>query len=195
MPPGEPATGASPRSGRWACFGGRTGRRRGSGAPSRATAYPTGPAYLFRRTFTLDAAPVWARAYVMALGCYELVINGITVGDGLLRPGWTDSHRRVQYQVVDLSLSQHLRAGNNVIGALLAPGWFAGRISSAAAVEDSSHPDVRTPELLVQVEMDQHDGHRFVLGSDESWVWAPSAILSSDLYDGEDWDCRLLRAG
>jgi alpha-L-rhamnosidase len=130
---------------------------------------------------------------VTALGCYELVINGVTVGDGLLRPGWTDSHRRVQYQVVDLG--QHLRAGDNVVGAHLAPGWFAGKISSRAAVEDSSHPDVRTPELLVQLEMERHDGHRFVLGSDESWVWAPSAILSSDLYDGEDWDCRLLRAG
>ena len=154
---------------------------------------PDRAVYLFRRSFSLDAAPVRARAYVTALGCYELVINGITVGDGLLRPGWTDSHRRVQYQVVDLS--DHLRAGDNVVGVLLAPGWFAGKISSAGAVEDSSHPDVRTPELLVQVETEYRDGHRSVLGSDESWVWAPSAILSSDLYDGEDWDCRLLRAG
>lgn len=159
---------------------------RGHQLPDRAV-------YLFRRSFNLNTAPQRARAYVTALGAYELLVNGRAVGESLLRPGWTAPHRRLQYQVVDLG--GHLNAGGNVVGAALAPGWFAGRISSEAASEDNSHCDVRTPELLAQLEIEGANGARMLIVTDESWWWASSAIVSSDLYDGEDWDCRLLRPG
>ena len=148
-------------------------------------------AYLVRRRFSLSAAPARARAFVSALGAYELWANSQRAGDGLLRPGWTDYRRRAQYQVLDLT--GLLRAGDNVIGAILAPGWYAGRIASRAAA-DSAEP-VPIPELLCQLEVDHDDGARTTVGTDELWEWKPSAILSSDLYDGEDWDRRLIDAG
>ena len=86
---------------------------------------PDRAAYLMRRSFSLPAEAMAARVYASALGTYSLHINGSPIGDALLRPGWTDYHRRVQYQIVDVTEALH--EGPNVIGALLAPGWFAGR--------------------------------------------------------------------
>ena len=83
-----------------------------------------------------------------------------------------------------------LHAGDNVIGAVLAPGWYGGRIASRAEV--SSAEPVPVPEFLCQVEVEEEDGARTTIGTDELWEWRPSPILSSDFYDGEDWDRRLL---
>ena len=146
----------------------------------------------FRRGFRLDRLPLQARVYVSALGMYELVVNAERAGNALYRPGWTDVSRRVQFQVVDVL--DALRIGENVVGALLAPGWFSGRIASRVATEDASHPDVKAPELLLRLECRFEDGTAIAVCSDERWQWAPWAISSSDLYDGEDWDRRLLRS-
>ena len=99
-------------------------------------------AWLARR-FSLAQPPSRARLYVTALGCYEAHLNGQVVGDGLLRPGWTDYTRRVQYQVIDVTKA--VRAGDNVLGAMVAPGWFAGRISLRAVSEDRSFPESPHP--------------------------------------------------
>ena len=143
-----------------------------------------------RRRFHLNSGPARARAFVSALGVYELWVNSQRTGDGLLRPGWTDYRRRVQYQAVDLTSLIH--AGDNVIGAVLAPGWYGGRIASRAEV--SSAEPVPVPEFLCQVEVEEEDGTRTTIGTDELWEWRPSPILSTDFYDGEDWDRRLLSA-
>ena len=158
------------------------------GRPPVPGQLPGRAAYLLRRRFGLSSVPVRARAFVTALGTYELWVNATRVGDGLLRPGWTDYRRRAQYQVVDVT--PFLVAGDNIIGAVLAPGWYAGRIDSRAAA-GSAEP-VPVPELLCQLEMEQGNGVRTTIVTDENWEWRPFAILSSDLYDGEDWDRRLL---
>lgn len=149
--------------------------------------------HLIRRIFSLEAAAVRARAYISALGAYELWINGEVFGDEFLRPGWTDYNRRLQYQVVDVT--EQLRVGGNVIGAVLAPGWFGGRISSYPAATREHHRDVRPSQLLLQLEVQDADGMQTTVLTDEAWQSCASAILSSDLYDGEVWDRRLVRAG
>jgi alpha-L-rhamnosidase len=147
--------------------------------------------YLARRRFNLAQPPSRARLYVTALGCYEAHLNGQVVGDGRLRPGWTDYSRRVQYQVIEVTKA--VRAGDNVLGAMVAPGWFAGRISWRAVGEDHSFPEFPVPELLCQLEVELPGG-RMVVVTDERWQWRESAIAASDLYDGECWDLRLLEA-
>src|SRR5208282_2658169 len=146
---------------------------------------------LARRRFSLAQPPSRARLYVTALGCYEAHLNGQVVGDGRLRPGWTDYTRRVQYQVIDVTKA--VRAGDNVLGAMVAPGWFAGRISLRAVSEDRGFPESPAPELLCQLEVELQGG-RVVVVTDERWQWRESAIAASDLYDGECWDLRLLDA-
>ncbi len=154
--------------------------------PDAAQRSPDRAPYALRRCFHLEAVPGMARLYASALGVYELYLNGERVSDALLRPGWTDYRRRVQYEALDVG--SHLRLGENVLLALVAPGWYSGRIATRA--EPGSSQPVRTPELLVQLELTAGDGSRSVVPTDERWEWAPSAIESSDLYDGEVWDLR-----
>ncbi len=150
------------------------------GTPPRA-------AYLLRCRFLLDGPTTRACAYVSALGTYRLALNGESVGEGLLRPGWTDTRLRVPYERVELGGA--LRIGENVFAAEIAPGWYAGRISSHVS-PDSAVP-VPIPEFIAQIEIVTGDGRHITVTSDESWEWAASPILASDLYDGEDWDLRL----
>lgn len=157
--------------------------------PDGAQRSPDRSPYVLRRRFELGQLPATARLYASALGAYELYLNGERLGDGaLLRPGWTDYRYRVQYEVIDpLPV---LRPGENVLAAVLSCGWYSGRIATRA--EPGSAQPVRTPELLAQLELAAGDGRRTTIVSDERWEWAPSAILSSDLYDGEDKDLRLV---
>jgi alpha-L-rhamnosidase len=150
---------------------------------------PDRSAWLARRVVDLETRPTWARLYASALGVYQLVVNGEAVGPGVLRPGWTDTARRLQYQVVDVA--PLLRAGRNVLGAIVGPGWHAGRITSGPAADNRLFPDLRRSELLVQLEMTLADAADRVV-TDELWEWRESPILASDLYDGERWDRRLV---
>lgn len=144
-------------------------------------------AFLLRRRFELASPVVAARAYLSALGVTRTHLNGAAVGNGLLRPGWTDYRRRVQYDRIELA--EHLRVGENVLVVELAPGWYAGRIADHSPSD--SAVAAALPELLAQIELETAPGERRIIASDECWEWAPSPIISSDLYDGEDWDLRV----
>jgi alpha-L-rhamnosidase len=149
---------------------------------------PARAAYLLRRRFALTALPRRAQVFATALGTYELAVNGAKAGDELMRPGWTDYRRRAQYQTVDVT--ELLRPGDNVIAAILAPGWYGGRIGSQEPT--GSAGPVPLPEFLCQFELELDEGDGLTIGTDERWEWHQSAIVSSDLYDGEDWDRRLV---
>jgi len=61
------------------------------------------PSPLFRKEFNLSKPVASARLYITSLGLYEAEINGEKVGDLLLTPGWTSYHKRLQYQVYDVT--------------------------------------------------------------------------------------------
>lgn len=81
---------------------------------------------MLRKTIELKAKPVQALAYVSALGVYEIFLNGQMADKRVLAPEWTDYHKRVQYQVFDVTAL--LEAGPNAIGAQLGDGWYAGML-------------------------------------------------------------------
>ena len=76
---------------------------------------------LLRKELTLNGKIVRARAYVTALGYYELRINGEKVGPNVLDPAWTTYPKRVLYTTYDVT--HQLRAGKNALGAMLGGGW------------------------------------------------------------------------
>ena len=85
--------------------------------------WPTGPVKSLRRNFEVRKAHSSARVYATALGAYKLSINGRSVGDDVLAPGWTDFRERAIYQTYDVT--EDLQSGKNTIAALLAPGWYS----------------------------------------------------------------------
>ena len=92
----------------------------------RAKNPPIPPCPLLRRSFRLEGRIESATLYATALGCYEMRINGRRVGDRVLAPEWTDYNKRVQYQTYDVTAL--LGSGENVVGAVLADGWYLGRL-------------------------------------------------------------------
>ncbi|MGD8454077.1 MAG: family 78 glycoside hydrolase catalytic domain [Phycisphaerae bacterium] len=153
---------------------------------------------LLRKTFAVagDAPIRRATLYATALGLYETRINGQRVGDRMLAPEWTDYHQRVQYQTYDVT--KLLRPGDNVIGALLGDGWYAGRIGLAFIVPDGPPRALygRQPRFLAQLEIERADGSIETIATDESWRFTSDGpIRTADILDGETYDARLDPAG
>jgi alpha-L-rhamnosidase len=153
--------------------------------------YSLRPPDCFRREFPVSRTVRRATAYVSALGLYELRINGDRIGDQVLAPGWTDYHTRVEYQSYDVT--DRVRLGANVIAAVVAEGWYSGRVAYDNK-RAGSHYGVR-PALLCQLHIEYEDGAIDRLATDASWKCGQEAIVYSDLLLGEKYDARLETPG
>ena len=145
------------------------------------------PAHQLAGAVHLDGDVVRAVLHVTAHGLYEAFVNGSRVGDQELTPGWTAYRSRLQVQSFDVT--DLLRAGANVIGALLSDGWWRGQNSVARRVDDYG----TTTALLAQLDITLADGSTRTFGTDASWRSAPSHILRADLIAGEVHDLRQRR--
>ncbi len=130
-----------------------------------------------------------ARAYVTALGLYELRLNGRKVGDEYFTPGWTDYHIRIPYQTYDVT--DYLREGANAAAAILGDGWACGYL----VWENNRSLWAKQPSLLAQIVIEYEDGSSETLATDASWRVAEGPILESDIYNGERYDARRERPG
>jgi alpha-L-rhamnosidase len=140
--------------------------------------YQTSAAPLLRTEFTLDETPVRGRIYATALGLYELWVNGTRVGDQVLTPGWTDYHRRIQYQTYDVT--GLLVAGRNALGVVLGDGWYRGHIATLGR-----HFYGDRLAALVQLEEVGSSGDAVTVTSDATWRAASSGIVAHDILMGE----------
>jgi alpha-L-rhamnosidase len=138
-----------------------------------------------RGTVALRAQPVRARLYATAHGLYELELNGTSVSDAALTPGWTSYSHRLRYQTYDVT--DLLRSGDNVIGAWTADGWYRGRIGFRGGTRNLYGDRIA---LLAQLEVTYRDGTTQVFGTDTSWRSAEGPIRLASLYDGERYDAR-----
>jgi alpha-L-rhamnosidase len=143
------------------------------------------PAALLRRGFEVPRSVQSARLYVTALGSYRMFLNGQTVSDDLLTPGFTDYSKRVQYQTYDVT--KQVASGKNVLAAVLGEGWFASGMTWSGLAYFFQPPPVR---LLAQLEIQYSDGSHGSVVSDGSWKTAASPILHSEIYSGETYDAR-----
>ena len=85
------------------------------------------PATYLRKAFSLDKPVERAVLFASALGVYELHLNGKPLNTDVLSPGWTDYRKRVHYFGYDVT--SQLKSGDNVLGAILGDGWYAGYLA------------------------------------------------------------------
>lgn len=148
------------------------------------------PCPLLRRAFVVRPNVAQARLYVTALGVYEAEINGRTVGDPVLAPGWTSYHHRLRCQTFDVT--NLLREGPNALGAILGDGWYRGRLGFGGGRRNIYGDRLG---LLAQLEIRYADATTERIVTDEEWRAATGPILASDIYDGETYDARRERRG
>lgn len=143
------------------------------------------PCPLLRKTFTAPSSVRKARLYATAHGVYAFQINGQKVGDHELAPEFTSYDRYLQYQTYEVT--DLVKKGSNAIGAVVADGWYAGRIGLAG----NSCQYGNKLGLLFQLELEYEDGTREAIVSDRQVKGSTGHLLYSDLFIGEKADARL----
>jgi len=145
---------------------------------------------LLRKEIALEGKIVRARAYVTALGYYELRINGEKAGRNVLDPAFTTYPKRVLYTTYDVT--QRLRSGKNAFAVMLGGGWAT---LGKRFFDPEVGPYYRAPALLLQVNIEFEGGKTVSVVSDGSWKATQGPILSDSVYDGEEYDARREQPG
>ncbi len=146
------------------------------------------PVTYFRKEFTLGEVPVKALVYAAARGVYTLYINGKRVSD-LFDPGYTSYEKHIDYQCYEVT--GLLKMGKNVMAFGLADGWYTGKISALGIGQQFGTENA----ILGQLVMEDADGGRTVVATDEEMKWSKGALRYADLYIGEYYDSHQAKEG
>ena len=142
---------------------------------------PSVAAFTFKKEFKTDKKIKKATAYASALGIYALYIDGARVGKGVLTPGWTSYHKRIQYQTYDIT---DLLKNGSTIELGLGQGWAVGYIGHV----DTNHCYAEKPSVTAQIDITYEDGTKEAIVTDGDWDVYTSSVLSSEIYHGETVD-------
>ena len=144
--------------------------------PAEETACP-----VFGKKFAVKKKVKKARLYATAHGVYEVTLNGQTVGDYRMAPGWTSYHNRLQYQIYDVT--QKLTTENKM-EITVGNGWYKGILGFTCEPNRYGTQAGAFAELHIFYE----DGSKEVIATDESWSVRTSEIRYSEIYMGETID-------
>lgn len=144
--------------------------------PEEETACP-----VFGKTFAIDKKVKKARLYATAHGVYEVTLNGQTVGDYRMAPGWTSYHNRLQYQIYDVT---EQLVEENKIAITVGNGWYKGILGFYCQPNQYGTQVGAFAELHVEYE----DGSKEVIATDETWSVKTGEIRYSEIYMGETID-------
>lgn len=110
-----------------------------------------------------------ARLFTSAQGVLDVTLDGTTVGDSVLAPGWTTYSQYAELDVHDVTaaltraaVAPDGAAAPHVLGVRLADGWYAGR--TGALGEALQYGD--TLRAWWQLNLTYSDGTTAVLGPD-----------------------------
>lgn len=137
---------------------------------------------LLRKTFSVSKEVKHATAYLSGLGHFEFSVNGRKAGDHFLDPGWTDYKKKALYVAFDVT--GQLRNGDNAMGIILGNGFYyipGQRYRKMTGAYGQ-------PKAIVRLFIEYRDGSHQDIISDDSWLTAPSPIIFSSIFGGEDYD-------
>ena len=147
---------------------------------------PSLAAPYFRKPFTISKPVKRATLHVCGLGYHEVSLNGGKVGDHVLDPAFTRYDKRRLYVTHDVT--ELLKPGENVIGAILGNGWL--NVNAKAAWNFDKAAWRADPMLRAQLEIEYADDSKQTVVSDSSWKSAEGPIRSDELLLGETYDAR-----
>lgn len=139
---------------------------------------------MMRKSFSINKKVKLATAFISGLGHFEMSINGNKVGDHFLDPGWTNYTKQALY--VSFDITKQLTTGNNAIGVILGNGFYYvpgeryRKLTGAFGY----------PKMICNLQIEYTDGSKENIISNESWKTAPSPVIFSSIYGGEDYDAN-----
>ncbi|GAA3879863.1 family 78 glycoside hydrolase catalytic domain [Tessaracoccus defluvii] len=147
--------------------------------------------YLLRHEFEVRPGLERATWYATALGVYEAGINGTTVDDQFLKPGWTPYQYRLVHETTDVT--GLVNEGSNAIGVSVTGGWYTENFGFRDGARPVYGPQ---PSFAGQLLLEYADGSSewIVTGSD--WrISDRSPVIRAGIYLGEDYDARRIQDG
>ena len=144
------------------------------------------PSPYFRKSFRLAKPIKKATLFVAALGVFKAYLNGKTVAEDYLSPGWVDYRKKLPY--IEYDITDHIEE-NNAVGIVLGDGWAVGHLGSTYAFKRNGYSD--RIELMAVIRIEYQDGTEEDINTDDTWKATSGAIRRSDIYMGEFIDSRL----
>jgi hypothetical protein len=144
---------------------------------------------MLRKSFTISKKIKSATAFICGLGHFEMSVNGNKIGDHFLDPGWTNYSKHALY--VSFDITNQLKSGENVIGVMLGNGFYyipGQRYRKMTGAYGQ-------PKMIIRTLIEYADGTTANIISDESWKTAPSPVIFSSIFGGEDYDANLEQNG
>ncbi|MCP2031171.1 alpha-L-rhamnosidase [Okibacterium sp. HSC-33S16] len=142
---------------------------------------------LFRSVFSPRSDVATAILSISSHGIYEATLNGETIGDEVLTPGWTSYDARLTFQSFDVTAG--VRSGRNVLGATVADGWYGERFGFDG---NFSRSYVGPRALTAQLRITYADGTSEMITTDATWSAATNGpVCRAGIYPGEHYDARL----
>lgn len=142
---------------------------------------------MLRSSFKLKNSPISkARLYATARGAYDVYINGSRINSNYLNPVFTEFNKTHMYQTYDIT--PHLKHGcNNVIGAVLAEGWWSG---GASFVGENWNYYGDRQSFLSMISVTYRDGttDTFVSNPSEWKSFNDGPLRYGSLFQGEIYD-------
>lgn len=132
------------------------------------------PVHALRLPFRVEVAGR-ARLLATAHGIAEFFLNGVRLGDHELVPGFASYRRRLPVVEFDAEVV----AGENVLGVLLADGWFRGRHGFTRQADGFGDRVAVLAALLADSDT------RPLATTGPGWSSRPSWIERADLMDGQ----------
>ena len=144
---------------------------------------------VFRKMFAAEKVIKKAELEITALGVYHAEINGRRVSDFVLAPGWTSYDHRLQVQTYDVT---DMLKDENDLQVTVGRGWFRSPMPGWMDSADKRRRYNQPCGLIASLHIVYADGTEETILTDESWQWANSRILFSEIYDGETCDARIV---
>lgn len=141
---------------------------------------------VFRKRFDATKRIAKARLYASSKGIYDCILNGKRVSDSYYNPGWAEYHKRLFYNVFDVT--DLLRQGPNQFSVTLGQGWWSGFLGYQTNWQDQYG---LRQAFLCKLVLTYSDGSTETIVSDSSWEKNDGGpILENSFQNGEMYDSR-----
>lgn len=145
----------------------------------------------FLTTVKNDKRVAKARWMTAGLGVYQLYVNGKSIGNEVLKPGFTHYGKTKLSFTYDVTDAFATAAGaENVLAVQVTPGWWADKIITPGGNEGMIGKKVAFRGVL---ELTFADGSTQVLGTDTArWkAGVAGPVKHAAIFDGEEYDARI----
>ena len=144
---------------------------------------------MFRKDFESRKEIKSAYLFISGLGQYEAFINGKSLDDDFLKPGWTLYQETCLYNTYDVS--EFLKRGMNAIGVTVGTGFYN--------INNERYRKLLItygmPRVIARLLIRYKDGSGESIVTGEDWKVTHSPIIYSSIYGGESYDARMEQPG